>query len=228
LGGEGPLAVPTGQIDGAVVDQLLRPFANQTVYLSQLDRTDQTSALGGFTFRDVPVGSYTLLTAHDGTQGAAAVVDVEAGRISKVILQLMPTPTRDPHMAILPSRSGFEDSAWYGEECDSCAGAIDLQGDERPAEVVLEWQWDSSALGENGNDGMRFEVTDDQGDLLYRGNAAASPFSATVDGADIPASVRELHVQAWFGPAFVPRANFRMESYVTVYYGATSDDMFSA
>ena len=26
---------------------------------------------------------------------------------------------------------------------------------------------------------------------------------------------------------FTPRANFRLESYVTVYYGATSDELFS-
>jgi hypothetical protein len=227
LGGEGPLSVPTGQIDGAVVDHLLHPFANQTVYLSQLQRTDQTSPLGGFTFRDVPVGSYTLLTAHAGTQGAAALVEVEAGKVSKVILQLMPTPVRDPHMAIFPSRSGFEDLASYSQECKSCARIVELAGDERPAEVVFEWHWESSALGENGNDGMTFEVTDDQGDLLYRRDASASPFTATIDGADIPLAARELRVQAWFGPSFVPRANFHFDSYVTAYYGATSDEIFS-
>lgn len=227
LGGEAPAAVPMGQIDGAVVDHLLRPFANQTVYLDQLGRSDQTSPLGGFTFRNVPVGSYTLLAAHEGTQGSAAVVEVEADRITKVILQLMPTPVREPHVAIFPPHSGFEDLASSGQECKSCAWTVAVEGEERPAEIVFEWRWDGSALGDNGDDGMRFQVMDDKGDLLFRRSAADSPFRATIDGADIPTDVGELRVQAWFGPAFTPRANFVLESYVTFYYGATSAELFS-
>ncbi|HUR24659.1 MAG TPA: carboxypeptidase regulatory-like domain-containing protein [Candidatus Thermoplasmatota archaeon] len=225
---EGPAEpVPTGQIDGAVVDHLLHPYADQTVYLSQLGRSDQTSALGGFTFRNVPVGSYTLLAAHEGTQGAAAVVEVEADRVTKVILQLMPTPVREPHMAIFPSHSGFEDLASYSQECKSCAWTVPLEGDERPAEVVFEWRWETSALADNGDDTLRFQVVDDRGDLLYRREAGGSPFTAALDGEDIPDDARELRVQVWFGPGFVPRANFRLESYVTVYYGATSEELFS-
>jgi hypothetical protein len=227
LGGDAP-PVPTGQIDGAVVDHLLRPFPGETVYLSQLGRTDQASERGGFTFRQVPVGTYTLLAAHEGTQGTAVVVSVEAGRVTKVILQLLPTPVPDPHMAIFPPHSGFEDLASYSQECKSCAWTVPLDGPERPAEVVFEFRWEASALGENGDDSMRFQVMDDQGDLLYRRGAADSPFTATIDGADIPADAREVRVQAWFGPNFTPRANFRLESYVTVYYGATSDELFTA
>lgn len=227
LGGEAPASGPVGQIDGAVVDHLLHPFANQTVYLSQLGRSDQTSRLGGFTFRSVPVGTYTLLTAHEGTQGAAAVVEVEAGRVTKVILQMLPTPVRDPHMAIFPSHTGFEDKALYSTECGSCAWTVSLEGAERPAEVVFEWHWDSNLLAENGDDTLRFQVLDDKGDLLYRRDADGSPFTASIDGADIPEDAQELRVQVWFGPAFTPRANFRLESYVTVFYGATSDELFS-
>ncbi|HUR26306.1 MAG TPA: carboxypeptidase-like regulatory domain-containing protein [Candidatus Thermoplasmatota archaeon] len=227
LGGDAPSPVPTGQIDGAVVDHLLHPFSNQTVYLSPLGRNDQTSRLGGFTFRSVPVGTYTVLTAHEGTQGAAAVVEVQEGLVTKVILQLLPTPVRDPHMAIFPSHSSIEDKALYGQECQSCAWVVPLEGDERPAEVVFEWHWETSALAEHGDDTLRFQVLDDQGDLLYRRDAPGSPFTAAIDGHDIPSDARELRVQVWFGSGFVPRANFRLESYVTVYYGATSEELFS-
>jgi hypothetical protein len=225
LGEEAP-PVPKGQIDGAVVDHLLRPFADQTVYLTQLGRTDQTSRLGGFTFRDVPVGSYTLLSAHDGTQGAVAVVEVQEDRITKVILQLLPTPQREPHIAFHPPHSGFENLAQPQTECGSCAWTVPLQGLERPAEVVFEWHWEAGPLGA-GTDTMRFQVMDDRGDLLYRGDSESSPATATIDGADIPAEASELRVHAWFGPSFMARPNFRLESFVTVYYGATSDELFA-
>lgn len=228
--GEDAPAAPTGQIDGAVVDHLLHPFADQTVYLSQLGRTDQTSPLGGFTFRDVPAGTYTLLTAHDGTQGAAAVVQVEPDRVTKVILQLMPTPVREPHMSILPSRTSHEDRAlWGSQECVSCAQTIPFEEvDERPAEVVMEFHWDSSMLGEEGDDAMRFQVIDDKGDLLYRGTTDDSPATLRIDGADIPLDARELRIQAWFGPGFTPRANFQLDSAVTFFYGATSKELFGS
>lgn len=226
LGGDDPPAVATGQIDGAVVDHLLRPFADKAVYLNQLGRSDQTSRLGGFTFRDVPVGSYTLLAAHEGTQGAAVVVEVHADRITKVILQLLPTPVREPHMAIMPSHSSVEERAFWSQECVSCERSVILDGPERPAEVALEFHWDASVLGQEGDDSMRFEVVDDRGDLLYRGTTAESPARITIDGADIPPEAGELMVHAWFGPGFTPRTDFQLDSMVTMYYGATSDELF--
>jgi Carboxypeptidase regulatory-like domain len=228
LGDEVGVAAPTGQIDGAVVDQVLRPFANQTVYLSQLGWTDQTSPLGGFSFRQVPVGSYTLLAAHDGTQGTAVVVTVEADRVTKVILQLLPTPVNEPHMAIFPSHTASENVTEWSAECKSCAQTVALNAPERPAEVVIQFQWESSLLGENGNDVMDFEVRDDLGNLVRSHRAMTSPTTVTLDGADILPDAEELRILAKFGPAFTPRANFRLDSYVTVYYGATSSEIFSA
>lgn len=223
LGGEPAEPVPTGQIDGAVVDQLLHPFANQTVYLSQLGRTDATSRLGGFTFREVPVGSYTLLTAREGTRGAAAVVDVEADKVTKVILQLLPLPQVLPSMSILP-HSSHADFAYANTLCETCSWDIPLAG-QHPVEVVFEAHWDQTLLG---RDGMRFEVTDDRGDVLYQSPVdLASPVVISIAGADIPDDVQELHVQASFGQEFTPRANFRMESVLTFYYGATKAELFA-
>ena len=222
LGGDAPDPIPTGQIDGAVVDHLLRPFADQAVYLSELGLKDHSSRLGGFTFREVPVGSYTLISAHEGTRGAVAVVDVEEDRITKVILQLMPIPTVAPTFSIFPHRS-FEEFASPNQPCGGCSWTIDL--DERaPAEVVFEADWDGNALG---LDGMRFEVTDDRGDILYQSPVAqAGPVSISIQGADIPAGTTSLHVTAAFGDHFAPRPNFSMDSAFTVYYGATKAELF--
>lgn len=221
LGGEAPDPIPTGQIDGAVVDQLLRPFANQTVYLSQLGVTDSTSRLGGFTFREVPVGTYTLLTVREGTRGAAAVVDVEEGRVTKVILQMLPIPKVEPSIAVLP-HSSREDYAFPSSTCASCSWTVALDG--APAEVVFEAYWDQTVLG---RDGMRFEVADDKGDVLYQSPVdSAGPVIISISGEDIPDDAGELVVRGVFGSDFTPRAGFRMESVLTVFYGATKDELF--
>jgi hypothetical protein len=220
LAGAPPAHVATGQIDGAVVDHMLRPFANQTVYLSELGWTDSTSALGGFTFRNVPVGSYLLIAARPGTQGASVAVTVEEGRITKTILQMMPTPVRQPSIVFLPPHTGFADYASPGAECTGCAWTVDLEA-EHPAEVFLDAKWDPALLG--GND-LRITITDDRGDLLYRG-VGAPEFKASVLGIDIPAEATTLQVRAWFGPDFTPRTDFRMDTYMTMSYGATMAEM---
>lgn len=223
LGGEPDVPVATGQIDGAVVDQLLHPFGNQTVYLSPLGWSDSTSRLGGFTFREVPVGTYTVLTALDGTRGAAAVVDVEEGRITKTILQLLPVDVAPPYLDIVP-HSSFTDTAFPGTVCDRCAWEVPL--DEHPEEVVFEARWDSTALG---LDGMRFQVTDARGDVLYQSPVETDgPVTISIAGADIPEDAGSLHVTATFGSEFTPRASFRMESVLTLYHGATKAELFGA
>lgn len=223
LAGEPPAAVPTGQIDGAVVDQLLHPFANQTVYLSPLGWRDQTSPLGGFTFRHVPAGSYTVLTAHEGTLGAGAIVEVEAGRVTKTILQLLPVHEKDPSMDIFPSR-GYADMAFAGSECTLCSWTVPL-GDERPAEAVLEAHWQP---GQFGHDAIRFLVRDDRGHTLSDVVAASPPLLASIDGADIPADATELRISASFDDDFLPRPQFEMESAMTLYYGATREQLFGS
>lgn len=224
LAGSAPPPEPTGQIDGAVVDQLLRPFSNQTVYLSPLGWRDSTSALGGFTFRHVPVGSYTLLTSREGTLGAGAVVTVEENRITKTILQLMPVHQKDPSMAIFPSHASYQDLAFANTECASCSWSVPLDG-ERPAEAVLEAHWESGTLG---HDAIRFRVTDDRGHTLSDAVASEPPYTASIDGADIPADATALHVTATFGQDFLPRPQFRMDSTMTLYYGATREQLFGA
>lgn len=223
LGGEPSIPVPTGQIDGAVVDQLLRPFAEQPVYLSELGRQDSTSRLGGFTFREVPVGSYTLIVTRDGTRGDVAFVDVEADRITKVILQLTPLPEDLPFMAILPRESIQQGVAFPSTPCGGCTWVAHLdQG--APKEVVFEAQWAGTP---GGRDGMRFEILDDLGNVLYQSPVESNgPVSISISGDDIPDTARSLTLQASFGSQFTPRLEFQMLSVLMLYYGATKAELF--
>lgn len=224
LGGE-PAAppLPTGQIDGAVVDHLLRPFANQSVELVQLQRFDATSQLGGFTFRQVPVGFYTLTTRLPDDRTATQVVDVQADKITRVILQLLPVPGPDIHLEARPFQSGSQ-IATAGAECTVCAWSHEVDDTEHPAEVVLRASWSEAGPEVAGSDDLHLLVSDGDGFPLFDG--AISPDARiAIPGTDLQPGTGALHVRVWFGPRFLPRAAFEMESILTLYYGATSDEL---
>ena len=200
-GGHAPAPAPTGQVDGAVVDHLLNPYANQTVTLVQLQRTDQTSPLGGFTFRDVPVGFYTVTTSLDGVTDTQ-VVDVEAGKVTRVILQLVPPHKPAPYFQAFAFDSPGERPE-AGSPCSSCTWSVALD-ERRPAEVTLDAAWAPGPLGEDN-------------DVL----------SIRVAGADIHPEARGLRVEVAFGPRFMPNAQeFTMRSVMTLYHGATKAEMY--
>lgn len=215
---------PTGQIDGAVVDQLLRPFSNQTVLLVQLGRVDQTSALGGFTFREVPVGFYTVTTAAEGGRFATQVVDVQAGKVTRTILQLLPVP--GPTLAILPfQHESTAERADAGEVCESCGWSVDLPA-QRPAEVTLEAVWDDGLLGDQfGGGHLDLLVVDDRGFPLLEARGRSSPALFSIDGADLHPETRELRVQVRYSEGFLPDPDFTMRSVLTMYLGATKAEM---
>lgn len=221
--------LPTGQIDGAVVDHLLTPFGNQTVTLVQLGRTDQTSALGGFTFRQVPPGFYTVTTTR-GEATDAQVVDVQAGRVSRLILQLLPIPQPEPFFEAYSFDSRGERPV-AGEACDTCEWALPLGGD-RPAEAILEALWHRPFLGDDGLLGdegalLDIKVTDGRGFELYSGHDVASPFVLSIPGEDIHPDATELRIQVAFGRGFMPSAqDFTMRSAFTLYFGATKAEMY--
>lgn len=221
--------VATGQIDGAVVDHLLNPFPDQPVFLVQLDRVDRTSTLGGFTFREVPVGIYTLTTSRDGGQADAEVVEVRAGEITRIILQLMPIEGVLPHFEAFSFRSPGE-IPQANEVCESCEWAIPLRAD-RPAEVTFEAMWDSGPglpepVGEG--DHLHILITDGRGFQLYNGKDKASPLLVSIAGEDIHPEATELRVTVSYAPGFLPSTqDFSMDSVLTLYYGATKLQMFS-
>lgn len=222
LAGEPDAGAPMGQIDGAVVDHLLRPFANQSVLLVQQDRIDHTSRLGGFSFRGVPAGVYTVAT-NVGARSAAEVVEVDAGKITRVILQLH--PVQDP-LPVIDGHAFQTESqiAQPNQECTVCSWSQALQQREAPAEVTLQGNWQTADLA--GKDTLQVRVTDQDGIPLYQGPMADMQ-TITIAGADIPAGARDLFVRAHFGSQFTPQVSFTMVSVMTVYYGATKDQIFA-
>lgn len=217
--------LPTGQIDGAVVDHLLTPFGGQTVRLVQLERTDQTSALGGFTFRQVPVGFYTVTTTLPDGATATQVVDVAAGRITRVILQVLPLPNELPTFRAYSFESTGE-RADPATPCETCEWAVALTPD-RPDEITLEAVWDPSLGLSKDSDDLDITITDGRGFPLYSRNSVASPVYVSIAGEDIHPDATEIRVQVTFSAGFLPGAqDFTMKSVMTHYHGGTKFEQF--
>lgn len=219
-------SAPAGQIDGAVLDNLLNPYADQTVTLVQLDRIDRTSVLGGFTFRGVPLGVYTLTTVLPDGQSDTEVVEVKEGEITRIILQVMPLAAPEPYFEAFSHMSDGEKPE-RGAVCTSCEWAVPL-GSDRPMEVTLEALWDSGPILGDESDRLNIVVTDGRGFQLYAGYEVASPFLVSIAGEDIHPEATELRVTARFGREFLPSTqDFQMNTVLTLYHLATKEEMFS-
>jgi hypothetical protein len=125
-------------------------------------------------------------------------------------------------MVVVTPHEAFENTAQQNQPCGSCSWTVTLDGDERPSDIFVEARWDGSLLAQ---DNIRFKITDDQGDILYQNAPETHPFATGIDGRDLPAGVHEIHLQAWFGPDFTPRANFRMQTFMTLCYGCLRDQL---
>lgn len=219
-GAERGVGAATGQIDGAVVDRTLHPFGGLKVHLSPLDREDTTSPLGGFTFRNLPAGSYTVIASSPGTLGAGAIVNVEPGKVSRVILQLLPVPTVLPYIETLGHRSNAQ-FAFPGDECGECSWTIPLE--KHPDELVLQARWNSIPEGQGT---VIMQVYDDRGRFVTAVQDNSLLWTA-VSGEDIETDASSLTVSITFGNDFTPRYGFQMQSSATLYYGATRAELFS-
>ncbi len=216
--------LPTGRIDGAVLGPLLSPYGNHTVRLVELDRTDTTSDLGGFTFRNVPPGKYNLTAGDDTTHPLRREITVYSD-ITRVILQLRPLHIPFPHVAYL-QRHGGTDLAMPGEACDACGWSTALH--ETADAVVVEASWDSPSAGDLTLGGtLLVEVLDQAGQLVAE-LEGHSPLWAYLPGRTLPSDLTDLHLRVSFGSDFVPQRDFEMDSFLTIYHDLTPEDLSSS
>lgn len=140
-----PHTGPSGQIDGAVLNHVLIPYANTSVEIPDLGMETTTTQLGGFSFFDVPVGFHTVeVHLDDGID--REVVAVRENDISRVILQIFPTPQVKPYVADL-SKTNIVAMAMPGEACEDCSWRTGLR-QQHPdlVEVIVEWDGQHPAL----------------------------------------------------------------------------------
>lgn len=216
---------PTGRIDGAVLGPFLSPYGNHTVRLVELDRIDVTSEMGGFTFRNVPPGTYNLTAGDDTSHPLRREITVYPDEITRIILQLRPLHVPFPHVAYL-QRHGAAELAMPGESCEPCGWSTELH--EKPDAVIVEASWPSPGVGELTLGGtLLVEVLDQAGQLIAE-LEGHSPRWAYLPATSLPADLTGLSLRVSFGDDFIPQKDFEMDSYLTIYHDITPEQLREA
>lgn len=102
-GPDGPGSVPdedSGNLVGVVVDDSLRPLAGAVVGIPQLNVEAMTDDDGAFQLNGLAPGSYSLAAQKLGFESAAKRVQVTAGEVTEVSLELTAIAIVDPFVDV--------------------------------------------------------------------------------------------------------------------------------
>lgn len=221
---------PVGQIDGAVLNHVLIPYANVTVELADTGATTRTTELGGFSFFDVPVGFHTVKVVLPDGGSDRQVVAVEEGEIVKLILQVVPPPSDDPHDTIL-SNTKIIQLAEPGQRCTECDWETQLRrGDNpaRPDKVDIVIAWDGRHPVGMFETHLDIEVRD-QDDRIVMGPFDADDVTLedglyvvrdSLLGTELPQTSTSLTMRFSFSDQNeLTHPDFRMERHITLHFG---------
>ena len=225
-----PEPIPSGRIDGALLDHLLRPWGTTEVRLVELDVSTQTTPRGGFSFVDVPAGIHTLEAVIDGVGQDRELVTVEADETTKIILQIFDFPPPEPYISAL-THQARQQIAQAGDVCDDCRCSVRLH-EEKPVAAVIQARWDGRAAP--GSDThLVMEVFDDDGARLLlpldrsdtRTDAdGMTTLTAVIDGELLkPTSDRIVVTFRFDRNNPMPHLDFAMETQMYLHYGMTEE-----
>lgn len=179
-----------GRIDGAVLDQGLSPHAGATVHLAELGLEDTTNDLGGFTFRQLPPGLYTLHVEVDGEEDKEIV---PVGKdIERVILQVERERPDAPRTTTL-RHAGETASGLPGEVCRSCSWTTRLH--DQPDHVRITATWDEGDLRMAGSPSLLVVELRDAAGRMITWMEGPSPLTSTVRASALAADSDELQVR---------------------------------
>jgi hypothetical protein len=229
LGGctQAPEAVPaaTGQIDGAALDQLVRPHVNASIRLAELDLQTNTNERGGFSFYALPAGYYTLHLDLGEGERDEEIVSVRSASITRIILQTRVAEASSPYATLISDTQTIP-LAMPGESCEECTWRTDLRHSS-PTSVDLEVTWNPShpALGEMKTNLVVHLVRDDgtvllgpldAEDVVDTGGMAALRATLHV----VPADTDRVQVLFAFAETNVaPHPDFRVASTLVLHHG---------
>ncbi len=211
-----------GTIDGAVTDETANGMAGVTVMLEPLGVQEMTGPRGGFSFYGVAPGTYTVTAASPGRVTDRQVVEVASGKAVQVILWLPPTSEQASFIET-HAKPTLIPLAMPGTECEMCHWTVSFS--DAPVEADFAASWD--AVGPQA-DLLRFEVRDENDELLYSGEQATPFTSLSFGRTDLGRDSGELRIRVYFEAGFTPRPNFHLDMVWTFYYGATYNEFFAA
>lgn len=97
----------TGGIEGTVADDEQQPVAGAEVGIPALELSTVTDLEGAFSFSNLAPGAYNLYVLKLGYQSAVRPVDVTAGDVQDVSIQLTPTAITGAYQVLLTQRGLF-------------------------------------------------------------------------------------------------------------------------
>lgn len=213
-----------GGLAGVVVDEAIRPIAGASVRLPTMDAAETTRRDGTFRFDGLPPGPYLLHADAPGHDGAQALVEVEAGEVTRVRILLIAQASNEPYQ-VTQAFEGFAevtDAGWagfllygYALVCSACQFDLELQRDGLHT-VVTE------AVMAPGPSDSGFEVyMTGRGDSTDRQQYAlgGNPFRFELLNETLGGTERfDLAISPWSFPA--PETEKRFQVFVTAFYHA--------
>lgn len=207
-----------GHISGVVVDAAIHPLVGAVVTIPGLDLKDTAERDGSFSFTELMASTYYLKAEAPGHYGAETLVEVEAGKITRVkfVLDAVPPPT--PYH-VTQSFNGFAEitSEPLGIVTSSDSYTVDL--DHPGATIVVEASMDPYSGAATGNNSFDYEFGDANGDSFrsFQQGSAGNPMNVIISSGN---TENVTAVRVTLTPIGFPTPEFEKsyKVYVTAFY----------
>ncbi len=183
-----------GHLAGVVVDEGIHPIEGALVRLPYIDLQDFADRNGGFSFTDLPIGSYLVKASAAGYDSAEALVEIKENEFTRVKFVLHAQPPAKPHVTVEPFTGFSAASIPFLAVCDSRCD-VPLRPDKPNLHaLVVDLKMDHGSL--TGDDSFEWDLYDANGTFL-RSGSASSPGQVRFKGSDVQNWSTPLTMRVW-------------------------------
>ena len=219
-----------GGIRGVVVDAAIRPIAGASVMSTDGALSSTTAEDGLFTFDRLEPGSYFFLVAAPRFLPVQTSVDVAAGKVASLRVQLQDNLTPVPYHETFVKEGFIQYGASIAtfaanlvvQEANQSICNCYIQFDTAPGAVaiVVEATWDAAVACPPGtSDDMYYQVYEgDTEDIHIASAFQANPIYAVIDKVEMWGENQTSFEASVTEGADCPRYNQQYQSYYTVWY----------
>ncbi len=214
-----------GRVSGATVTPDIRPVGGVVVTMNPGNFETQSSLFGGFSFNNIPPGTYEITATHAEYDPASAIVVVVAGETAKPRLVMLrdvppvPQNVTDTFPGFIPLSLGPADDAskdgQHQAGMGNCTCVFDVATRELMQTMVIEAVWSDSVEPAQPTR-FRWTLTIDDNRTLS--GAGSSPLLVHVQDADVGGWANATDLQVSLVPDEVwPAFEQRFTLFVTVF-----------